>query len=211
MIKLKRIIGCFTLLIWFVSCHDSPERIIKENHSNGTPKYVEHFQESRLIKTEQFHDNGVRQSVYMYSDSLRYFRWNLNDVIVEEGVLSLDSNSGFTIRYRNGIKADISIEVDGVILNKTYYHIDGKKKIEMMYRNSIDMPNSHSWYENGKLRMEENEFGVGFSYYETGEKESSFFSKDWKNDSLHIFWDKEGKVIKEEVWDMGELIETKEY
>ena len=86
----------------------------------------------------------------------------------------------------------------------------------VFYENGLAQGLVKNWYPSGKLRLESNyknglKDGVTIEWFEDEIKQSEGTFKEGKEDGVAFLWDKKGKLVKEDTYDFGKLIQSKNY
>ena len=96
------------------------------------------------------------------------------------------------------------------------YYENGQKSSEKTYKNGQEDGKWTNWYENGQKWLERTYKdgkldGLYTEWYENGQKEKEGTYKDGKEDGLKTYWNEYGQVVEETVFDLGNLMNRKEY
>lgn len=117
----------------------------------------------------------------------------------------------------NGIREkQIYHDKDGDKYQLVIWNENGNKEIETMYfKDHFDGP-MISWYDNGQMKSlttyaYHKHNGISMKWYPNGQKEfEKFFHNNIKTGIWH-YWNKEGSLVKEEVYQNDRLIKAKNY
>jgi len=197
------------------SCSDGVIRKVKENFPNGKEKLVVYMRDTILVKKEEFYQNGKRKSLDEYTDSLVvYSVWNPEGHLLETSSLigAEDGENGTVIRYENNLKVlEVTYEGGG-ISELTNFYPNGNKMKHSKGGEITNLDVTTEWYESGKKKSFKDQYGKKETFYENGDKESlTYLGKEEKDTLTQYWWNESGELIKEEFWEKGRLIETKEY
>jgi len=86
----------------------------------------------------------------------------------------------------------------------------------VFYKNGLAQGIVKNWYPNGKLRLESNyknglKDGVTIEWFENGQKKSDGKYVEGKETDVALIWEKQGRLIREDTYKFGKLIQSKNY
>jgi len=208
----KFILFLFILLI-AAGCTDKAENLEEDQVS-------EYFSEIYVMPdskqyVDEWGDPAEGEYVTEVSESSTEIRIEFKEGRINEGAYTND----------DGTKTQIYEQRDGFLV-QTSYHENGKKAVEFVMDDEMDIVAANSWYidgtpsivsnqdssliwhENGQLnskvylvngKME----GEGRSWHDNGELASISHFKDDEWHGTFKKWDKNGNLIEEKTYDMG--------
>jgi len=97
-----------------------------------------------------------------------------------------------------------------------WWHENGQLDQVMFYKNGLAEGLVKNWFSSGNIRLESNlkngkKEGLTTEWFENGKKFSEFNYSDDKENGMSSVWNKKGMLIKEEKFDNGNLIFSKNY
>ena len=113
---------------------------------------------------------------------------------------------------KSDIKEQVQLESETQIENglSTEYHANGKKRLEVPYKDWRKEGIEFQWNDNGikmlKARYKDGELeGLFTCWHENGQKKGEGQYKDDKKYGLWTYWDEEGEIAKTETYKDGPI------
>jgi antitoxin component YwqK of YwqJK toxin-antitoxin module len=203
------------------------ERVVNYRNGvrDGVAKIYQYKESPSLI--EDYYKNGeLVRSITWYKDSLK-----MSEGIYTKGV----KDSIWTSWYQNKQKESEFHYFEGVLKEWSMWYPNGKKKADGYGDYCYRQGKLTEWYENGNLK-EEWIFQIGQPqtfklYYQNGKVKQEGFGGEYSEDVRTVYsfgrcksggykspesgawkyYNESGKLVKEENYDNGKLISTKEY
>ena len=163
-------------------------------------KEIEVWLEKNQIK------NGWFRVYWKIDDSMK--AWSL-EKLADFGGLTFEESEGDGLRYewyyRDG-------KQDGV--TKGWYP-NGQIKTMKKFDNGNRIGEWSAWFIGGNIKLKENykddkRHGIRTKWGNNGKKRWEMFYINGLKDGTWTFWDKNGNIIKEEIWLVGILCQSKD-
>jgi len=119
--------------------------------------------------------------------------------------------------YKNEKKKSEGNYINGKEEGKhEWWHQNGQLDQIIFYKNGLAQGLVKNWFSNGKLRLESNfkdgkKDGLTTEWFENGKKFSEINYADNKENGMSYAWNKKGMLIKEEKFNQGSLLFSKNY
>ena len=172
-------------------------------YKNGQLEYIIFFENGSIILPEYYwYENGVLEEI-SYTDPKNiniYFskKWYENGTLMEENESIDTTELGYIIKnyYESGKLLSFTIANMGIQLHRSYYE------------------NGNIAWEGNILNLTFSQVGKWQEWYESKQlKREYYFNDSIPNlrEGIWKWWDNNGKLLKEEIYENGELVKTNRY
>ncbi|KJS07303.1 MAG: hypothetical protein VR77_01320 [Flavobacteriales bacterium BRH_c54] len=175
--------------------------IVRRWFENGQPLDFYVCEDDKIISPMiSWYSNGMLQSFYDYKRGMRTYKsWSINGVLLDESqAFNVDDPDSFIYKsyYSTGELKSEEIANSGIQPFKFYWKNGNlSQKGNILNLPLLRLGKWEEWYEDGTLKRE-------MFYHDSI---PNYAVGTWK------YYSEKGELIKEEVYEKNELIDTKEY
>ena len=193
-----------------------------DQHPNGKKRLEIPIKNGKVNGTsKEWAKNGqkIHETVYVNGvQNGRETHWYvMGQKKLEVNLVNGNAEGICTEWYKNGKKKSEGNFINGKEEGEhKWWFNKGQLDQIVFYKNGLAQGMVKNWYPNGKLRLESDyknglKDGVTIEWFENEIKQSEGNFVEGKEDGIGRIWDKEGKLVKEDTYKFGKLIQSKNY